>query len=88
MSELHHIGLAALAAGLRARRFSSVELAEAFLKRIEASQGTLNAFISVTRSQALSDAAAADRALAAGTLRPVAAEALLDVLARTEEDHR
>ncbi|HUL47475.1 MAG TPA: Asp-tRNA(Asn)/Glu-tRNA(Gln) amidotransferase subunit GatA [Steroidobacteraceae bacterium] len=67
MSELHHIGLTALAAGLRARRFSSVELAEAFLKRIEASQGTLNAFISVTRDQALSDAAAADRALAAGT---------------------
>jgi predicted short-subunit dehydrogenase-like oxidoreductase (DUF2520 family) len=30
----------------------------------------------------------ADRALAAGTLRPAAAEALLDVLARTEEDHR
>src|ERR1700752_2710499 len=67
MSELHHIGLTGLAAGLRARRFSSVELAEAFLKRIEASQGALNAFISVTRSQALSDAAAADRALAAGT---------------------
>jgi aspartyl-tRNA(Asn)/glutamyl-tRNA(Gln) amidotransferase subunit A len=67
MSELHHIGLIGLAAGLRARRFSSVELAEAFLKRIEASQGALNAFISVTRAQALSDAAAADRALAAGT---------------------
>jgi len=67
MSELHHIGLTGLAAGLRARRFSSVELAEAFLKRIEASQGALNAFISVTRAQALSDAAAADRALAAGT---------------------
>src|SRR5215469_14249806 len=67
MSELHHIGLTGLAAGLRARRFSSVELAEAFLKRIEASQGALNAFISVTRTQALNDAAAADRALAAGT---------------------
>jgi aspartyl-tRNA(Asn)/glutamyl-tRNA(Gln) amidotransferase subunit A len=67
MSELHHTSLTELAAGLRARRFSSVELAEAFLKRIEASQGTLNAFISVTRSQALTDAAAADRALAAGT---------------------
>ena len=66
MSELHHMGLGALAAGLRARRFSSVELAEAFLKRIEASQGTLNAFISVTRAQALADAAAADRALATG----------------------
>jgi aspartyl-tRNA(Asn)/glutamyl-tRNA(Gln) amidotransferase subunit A len=71
MSELHHMGLTALAAGLRARRFSSVELAEAFLKRIEASQGTLNAFISVTRSQALEDAAAADRALAAGVGGPL-----------------
>ena len=67
MSELHHIGLTGLAAGLRARRFSSVELTEAFLKRIEQAQGALNAFISVTRAQALADAAAADRALAAGT---------------------
>jgi aspartyl-tRNA(Asn)/glutamyl-tRNA(Gln) amidotransferase subunit A len=67
MSELHHMGLTELAAGLRARRFSSVELAEAFLKRIEASQATLNAFISVTRERALIEAAAADRALAAGS---------------------
>ena len=67
MSELHHIGLSGAAAGLRARRFSSVELAEAFLGRIERSQEALNAFVSVTRAQALSDAAAADRALAAGT---------------------
>ncbi|HXB19159.1 MAG TPA: Asp-tRNA(Asn)/Glu-tRNA(Gln) amidotransferase subunit GatA [Steroidobacteraceae bacterium] len=67
MSELHHIGVAGAAAGLRARRFSSIELTEAFLKRIERSQEALNAFISVTRAQALSDAAAADRALAAGS---------------------
>jgi aspartyl-tRNA(Asn)/glutamyl-tRNA(Gln) amidotransferase subunit A len=67
MSELHHMSLTALAAGLRARRFSSVELVEAFLERIEASQATLNAFISVTRERALGDAAAADRALAAGS---------------------
>ena len=67
MSELHHIGLSGAAAGLRARRFSSVELTEAFLKRIERSQEALNAFISVTRAQALADAAAADRALAAGS---------------------
>jgi aspartyl-tRNA(Asn)/glutamyl-tRNA(Gln) amidotransferase subunit A len=66
MSELHHMGLTALAAGLRARRFSSVELAAAFLKRIEASQGALNAFISVTREAALAEAAAADRALGGG----------------------
>jgi aspartyl-tRNA(Asn)/glutamyl-tRNA(Gln) amidotransferase subunit A len=63
MRELHHMGLTALAAGLRARRFSSVELAAAFLKRIEASQGALNAFISVTREAALAEAAAADRLL-------------------------
>ena len=67
MSELHHIGLAGLAAGLRARRFSSVELTEAFLGRIERAQGALNAFISVTREAALAAAAAADRALAAGS---------------------
>jgi aspartyl-tRNA(Asn)/glutamyl-tRNA(Gln) amidotransferase subunit A len=67
MSELHHMGLTELAAGLRARRFSSVELAEAFLKRIEASQTTLNAFISVTRERALTDAAAADQALTRGS---------------------
>jgi aspartyl-tRNA(Asn)/glutamyl-tRNA(Gln) amidotransferase subunit A len=69
MSELHHMGLAALAAGLRARRFSSVELAEAFLGRIERSQGALNAFITITREQALADAEAADRALAGGAHR-------------------
>src|SRR5215472_1368555 len=67
MSELHHIGLGGAAAGLRARRFSSVELTEAFLTRIERSQEALNAFISVTRAQVLNDAAEADRALAAGT---------------------
>src|ERR1700730_12436619 len=58
--------LTQLAAGLRARKFSSVELVRACLERIDASQAALNAFISVTREQALSQAAAADRALAAG----------------------
>ncbi len=67
MRELHHIGLSELAAGLRARRFSSIELTETFLGRIERSQGALNAFISVTRAEALAGAAAADRELAAGT---------------------
>jgi len=62
-----HTGtLTELAAGLRARKFSSVELVRAFLARIDANQATLNAFISVTREQALAEAAAADRALAAG----------------------
>jgi aspartyl-tRNA(Asn)/glutamyl-tRNA(Gln) amidotransferase subunit A len=66
VSDFHRKSLTELAAGLRARRFSSVELVRAYLERIDQHQGTLNAFISVTREQALKDAQAADRALAAG----------------------
>ena len=66
MSDWHTSTLTQLAAGLRARKFSSAELVRAYLQRIDASQAALNAFISVTREQALSDAAVADRALAAG----------------------
>ncbi|MFZ1098560.1 MAG: Asp-tRNA(Asn)/Glu-tRNA(Gln) amidotransferase subunit GatA [Steroidobacteraceae bacterium] len=67
MSEPYLRTLTELAQGLRARQFSSVDLARMFLERIERAQGALNAFISVTREQALADAALADRALAAGT---------------------
>jgi len=67
VSDFHRSTLIQLAAGLRARRFSSVELVRAFLERIEASQKALNAFISVTREEALEAARAADRALGAGT---------------------
>ncbi len=66
MSDLHRASLIELAAGLRARRFSSAELVRAFLERIDQHQGGLNAFISVTREQALKDAQAADRVLGAG----------------------
>jgi aspartyl-tRNA(Asn)/glutamyl-tRNA(Gln) amidotransferase subunit A len=67
MSDLHTGTLTQLAAGLKARKFSSVELTSALLARVERAQGSLNAFISVTGEQALSAAAAADRALAAGS---------------------
>jgi aspartyl-tRNA(Asn)/glutamyl-tRNA(Gln) amidotransferase subunit A len=66
VSDWHRNSLTELAAGLRARRFSSVELVGAYLERIDHYQGALNAFISVTREQALRDAQAADRMLAAG----------------------
>src|SRR6516162_3676177 len=66
MTALHKATLGELAAGLRSRRFSSVELVEVLLARVEQAQGALNAFISVTREQALAEAAAADRALGAG----------------------
>ena len=48
--------LAELAAGLRARKFSSVELTQHFLARIDAHAGALNAFITVTHDSALESA--------------------------------
>ena len=66
MADFHSSTLTQLAAGLRARRFSSVELTRALLARIERHQGALNAFISVTADAALAAAHSADRTLAAG----------------------
>jgi aspartyl-tRNA(Asn)/glutamyl-tRNA(Gln) amidotransferase subunit A len=63
--------VAELAAGLRKKEFSSVELTKLYLDRIEAHQKALNAFVSVTREQALATAAEADRALAAGRAGPL-----------------
>jgi len=60
------------AADLRARKVSSVELVRACLARIEASQPALNAFVTITAQQALEQAEAADRELAAGRGGPLA----------------
>ncbi len=68
---IHRQTLSQLAAALRARKVSSVELVRAFLARIEASQPALNAFVSITAEQALAQAEAADRALAAGRGGPL-----------------
>ncbi len=67
MSDLHRRSLTELAAGLRKRAFSSVELVSELLARVEARQQALNAFISITREEALSAARAADAALAGST---------------------
>jgi aspartyl-tRNA(Asn)/glutamyl-tRNA(Gln) amidotransferase subunit A len=66
MTELHHQTLAELTEGLRARQFSSVELAKHFLSRIERLNPSLNAFVTVTAQQALAAAAKADQLLASG----------------------
>jgi aspartyl-tRNA(Asn)/glutamyl-tRNA(Gln) amidotransferase subunit A len=63
---LHTHSIAALAEGLAARRFSAVELAEHFLKRIESANPRLNAFVTITRERALADARRADEARAKG----------------------
>ena len=67
MTELHHQTLAELAAGLKARRFSSVELTRHFLSRIERLNPELNALITVTGDQALAAAEKADKQLASGS---------------------
>jgi aspartyl-tRNA(Asn)/glutamyl-tRNA(Gln) amidotransferase subunit A len=63
---MHNKTIAELAAGLRAGEFTSEELTRAFLARIEAHDGQLNSFISVTGELALAQAREADRRIAAG----------------------
>lgn len=71
MTALHELSLAALAAGLKAKRFSSVELTRHFLARIERHNPALNAFITITSDSALGAAAQADRDIAAGKAGPL-----------------
>jgi aspartyl-tRNA(Asn)/glutamyl-tRNA(Gln) amidotransferase subunit A len=63
---LHKKTLAELAAGLRAGEFSSLELTQLYLQRIDRHASALNAFITVAHEAALTDARAADARLAAG----------------------
>jgi len=63
---LYDLTLAQLADGLRKKKFSSVELTQHFLTRIKKLDPTYNAFITVTESQALAQAKAADALLANG----------------------
>ncbi|MDJ0941493.1 MAG: Asp-tRNA(Asn)/Glu-tRNA(Gln) amidotransferase subunit GatA [Woeseiaceae bacterium] len=63
---MHAKTLTELKAGLEAGDFSSLELTEALLGRIEANDETLNAFITVMRDQALAAARRADEARAKG----------------------
>ncbi len=63
---LHTLSIGELADCLAAKKISSVELARHFLGRIERLNPSLNALITLTASQALESAAAADRRLGAG----------------------
>ncbi|MEU5278360.1 amidase [Streptomyces asoensis] len=64
-------GLTATARALAGGEIASRALVERTLARIEASQGTLNAFRIVRAEAALAEADAADRALAAGSRAPL-----------------
>ena len=68
---MHNKSLTELAADLRAGVYTSVELTQHFLDRIEQHDGSLNSFITVTAEQALAMAAEADAQIAAGTAGPL-----------------
>lgn len=71
LSHTRPAGLARRAADLAAGAVTSVALVRATLERIDATQGTLNAFKRVRGEAALEEAALADRRLAAGERRPL-----------------
>lgn len=64
--ELHEQTIHELQKQLQDRQVSSVEITTALLKRIEATDSTINAFITTTPELALKDAAAADQRIATG----------------------
>lgn len=70
MTELHELDAIAQAKSLRAGDFSSVELVQHHLNRIDRHSVALGAFITVTAEQAMAQAAEADVALAAGDAAP------------------
>ena len=66
MMDMHSQTLTELAASLEKGEFTSVELTEALLDRIAVHNDKLNAFVTVTASEALAAASRADEARAAG----------------------
>ncbi|PCK09508.1 MAG: Asp-tRNA(Asn)/Glu-tRNA(Gln) amidotransferase GatCAB subunit A [Alteromonadaceae bacterium] len=63
---MHNLTIAEIIAKLRAKEFSSTEITQHFLKRIETLDPQYNSFITVTKEQALAQAKAADKRLVKG----------------------
>ena len=68
---MHEKTIAELSQGLRNKEYSSLELAQVYLDRIQKLDPTLNAFITVTEEQAQQAAAAADARIAKGDHGPL-----------------
>lgn len=67
MTDLHRLSVRELAEGLKQSAFSSRELTEHYLKRIEKIDAQVKSYVTVTPEQALTEADAADAAIKAGT---------------------
>ncbi len=68
---MHTQTISSIQRALAAREYSSVELCQHFLNRIERANPALNAFITVTGEAALASAAESDRRRAAGDTAPL-----------------
>ena len=69
MSEIHHLSTQQLIAGLQNKQFSSLELIQHYIKRIDALDNKINSFITHTSETALAQAKAADEMRAQGDQR-------------------
>ncbi|MBU5611408.1 Asp-tRNA(Asn)/Glu-tRNA(Gln) amidotransferase subunit GatA [Geomonas azotofigens] len=69
--EIYDLTIHELHEKLKAKEVSSVEATRAMLERIEAVDGQVNAYITVTPEQALVEAEAADKRIAAGDVAPL-----------------
>ena len=65
--ELHHLSIRELSTGLASKQFSSLELTQHYLARIDRIDAQVNSFISVTHESALANAKLADQTRANGT---------------------
>lgn len=63
---LNELTITEAAEGLRAKKFTAVELTQACLNRIKERNGVINAFITIAEAEALEDARKADELLAEG----------------------
>ena len=71
IQEIQKMTLCALKQGLKEKEFTSLEVTEALLARINDVGGPLNAFITVTAEQALTEAKDADKLLLAKKNKPL-----------------
>ena len=69
MSELDGLTIAELASRLSSKQLSPVELAEASLRRAEATEPTLNSFITLTSDRAVAAAKQAESEIVAGNYK-------------------
>ena len=67
MTDLHRLSIRELAEGLKTAQFSSRELTQHYLNRIEKIDAQVNSYVTVTAEQALAQADAADAAIKTGT---------------------